>query len=79
MDALSIEVFPVAFLIKELCDVWPRFVYDEFSQNNKNTNLYSIQYNKEQRYDFHFHHKLCVTVKYNYTNYSKFKIKSYSQ
>lgn len=62
MDAMDIEVVLVVFPIKELDDVLPMSVYYEFVQNNRNINLYSTQYNKEQLYDYHFHHKLYVTI-----------------
>lgn len=61
---MDIEVFLVVFPIMELGDVWPMFVYYEFVQNNRNINLYSTQYNKEQLYGYHSHHKLRVTTEY---------------
>lgn len=64
MDVMDIGAVLVVFLIKELGGVQLMFLYCEFVQNNKNTNLYNIQYNKEQLYDYHFHHKLCATIKY---------------
>lgn len=58
---MDIVVVLVVSPIKEPDDVWPMFVYYEFVQNNKNINLYNTQYNTEQLYDCHSHHKLYVT------------------
>lgn len=78
MDVMGIWVFLVVFPIKELGDVLPMSVYYEFVQNNKNINLYSTQYNKEQLYDYHFHHKLCITINNsNKIRYLKLKIMIY--